>query len=482
MSTATGTSPISSSWWPTPCPSASRSRTASTASTRSWRELERAHQRARARTSRAATRPGDKLAIYSYNRPEFVEALIARAEGAPRAGERQLPLPRGRARSTCSTTPTRRRSSTRRRSPAASRSCATGCRSVREWIELARRRARATPSPSPTRRSPRGAAARLDDPAQPGRPALPLHRRHHRHAEGRDVDAGRALRGARRRRQRGARRAAVARASRSSARASRAERAAQRLLPACPLMHGTGQFTAINALGGGGAIVTCDGQRLDADELWRHRRAARGVQALAIVGDAFAKPMLRALEENPGRCDLSRAALIVSSGVMWSPAVKQGLLAPPARTRCCMDSFGSSEAVGFGTELTTKDRTVQLGSSASARTARCSRPTAARSRPAAARPASSRAAARSRSATTRTRRRAPRPSRRYQGRRWSIPGDWCTVNADGTLKLHGRGSVCINTGGEKVYPRRGRGDAEAPSGRARTPSSSACPTRSGARR
>ena len=39
----------------------------------------------------------------------------------------------------------------------------------------------------------------------------------------------------------------------------------------------------------------------------------------------------------------------------------------------------------------------------------------------------------------------------YQGRRWSIPGDFCTVDADGTLNLHGRGSVCINTGGEKVY-------------------------------
>ncbi|HYB13250.1 MAG TPA: acyl-CoA synthetase, partial [Myxococcota bacterium] len=38
------------------------------------------------------------------------------------------------------------------------------------------------------------------------------------------------------------------------------------------------------------------------------------------------------------------------------------------------------------------------------------------------------------------------------GERWSIPGDWCTVNQDGTLNLLGRGSMCINTGGEKVYP------------------------------
>ena len=42
--------------------------------------------------------------------------------------------------------------------------------------------------------------------------------------------------------------------------------------------------------------------------------------------------------------------------------------------------------------------------------------------------------------------------RELEGRRWSIPGDFATVNADGTIHLLGRGSVCINTGGEKVFP------------------------------
>ena len=42
--------------------------------------------------------------------------------------------------------------------------------------------------------------------------------------------------------------------------------------------------------------------------------------------------------------------------------------------------------------------------------------------------------------------------RTFEGRRWSVPGDWAEVNADGTLHLLGRGSVCINTGGEKVFP------------------------------
>ena len=40
----------------------------------------------------------------------------------------------------------------------------------------------------------------------------------------------------------------------------------------------------------------------------------------------------------------------------------------------------------------------------------------------------------------------------FDGQRWSIPGDWAEVEADGSVKLFGRGSQCINTGGEKVYP------------------------------
>ena len=42
--------------------------------------------------------------------------------------------------------------------------------------------------------------------------------------------------------------------------------------------------------------------------------------------------------------------------------------------------------------------------------------------------------------------------RTFEGKRWSVPGDWAEVHADGTLHLLGRGSVCINTGGEKVFP------------------------------
>jgi 3-oxocholest-4-en-26-oate---CoA ligase len=42
--------------------------------------------------------------------------------------------------------------------------------------------------------------------------------------------------------------------------------------------------------------------------------------------------------------------------------------------------------------------------------------------------------------------------RLIDGVRWSIPGDWATVDSDGAVRLLGRGSQCINTGGEKVFP------------------------------
>ena len=72
--------------------------------------------------------------------------------------------------------------------------------------------------------------------------------------------------------------------------------------------------------------------------------------------------------------------------------------------------------------------------------------------PATGRSACSASAARFRSATTRTPRRRRRRSAPSTGRRYSIPGDYATVDADGTIQLLGRGSACINTGGEKVYP------------------------------
>ena len=108
-------------------------------------------------------------------------------------------------------------------------------------------------------------------------------------------------------------------------------------------MHGTGAFTSLQAMSVGGAIVTLESRTFDPHELWRVVERRRVTQ-MAIVGDAFAKPMLRALEEaeaNGTPYDVSSLQLIISSGVMWSAEVKHGLMERGAFI--CFDSLGSSE-------------------------------------------------------------------------------------------------------------------------------------------
>jgi acyl-CoA synthetase (AMP-forming)/AMP-acid ligase II len=221
-------------------------------------------------------------------------------------------------------------------------------------------------------------------------------------------------------------------------------------LPACPLMHGTGCFTQLIILSGGGCTVTLEHRTLDIDELLSTIERER-VNAIAIVGDAFAKPMVRALEANPGKYDISSLVAISSSGVMFSESVKQALLAQHAGMMI-IDAFSSSEALGMGqsvstaagtsttakfvlgenTKVITEDgREVQPGSGESGRVA------VGGFQPVGYYKDEAKTAA-----TFLT----------FEGKRYSVPGDYAQVEADGTLTLLGRGSVCINTGGEKVYP------------------------------
>ena len=223
-------------------------------------------------------------------------------------------------------------------------------------------------------------------------------------------------------------------------------------LPASPLMHGTGQFTTFQSMFLGGTIVTLESRSFDPDELWRVVARER-VTNMAIVGDAFAKPMLRALEEAEARGgpnDISSVALLISSGVIWSAPVKEAFM--KRQPMICYDSLGSSEGVGFanaisapGAEtktakftigphakvLTEDGREVEPGSGEIGLLAVGGRiPVGYYKDP-------------DKSAAT---------FRELAGRRWSIPGDYASVEADGSVTLLGRGSVSINSGGEKIYP------------------------------
>ena len=217
-------------------------------------------------------------------------------------------------------------------------------------------------------------------------------------------------------------------------------------LAACPQMHGTGMWlgTMIPLLLGG-TVVTLTNRSFDPDELWRAVEQ-HGVDGVVIVGDAFAKPMLRALEA--GSYTAPSLRFIVSSGVMWSTEVKEGLLSHVDVT--LYDALGSTEGsmgatvstrAGIGTTakfttnpsvkvITEDGREVVPGSDEIGMVAAVSASFGYFKDP----------------------EKSARTFMEIDGVPHSLPGDWAKVAADGSLILLGRGSNCINTGGEKVFP------------------------------
>ncbi len=224
-----------------------------------------------------------------------------------------------------------------------------------------------------------------------------------------------------------------------------------RQLPACPLMHGTGLFTALGALLSGGAIVTLENNvKLDVAALWETVERDR-VTAMAIVGDAFAKPMLTALDAEPGRFDLSSILSITSSGVMWSAEVKQGLLRHMPQAQL-IDSFGASESVGFGSSITTAEGGTETAKFMIGAHCKVLSEDGREIRPGSDEPGFIARGGAVPLGYYKDEEKTAKTFKTINGVRYAVPGDWCTVAEDGSLTLLGRGSICINSGGEKIYP------------------------------
>ena len=108
---------------------------------------------------------------------------------------------------------------------------------------------------------------------------------------------------------------------------------------------------------GGGCVILLEGATFDAEEtlaaIDKHKP-----QTLVIVGDSFGKPILNALNANPGKYDVSSVLAIVSSGVMWSVEVKRGMLEHMPQAMLS-DGFSSSEALGMGQSMMAKGAEIQ---------------------------------------------------------------------------------------------------------------------------
>ena len=221
-------------------------------------------------------------------------------------------------------------------------------------------------------------------------------------------------------------------------------------LPACPLMHGTGLFNAVNTLSLGGSIVTLEGARFLIDE-FLDTLERESVKSTFIVGDAFAKPMLAAIAADPERWDLSSLRVIISSGVMWSSETKQGLLDYFPQL-ILVDTYGSSEAVGMGSSVSSKASSAKTASFSLSPNSAVISEAGTLVTPGSGEVGKVGIRGRTPIGYYKDEAKSAATFPVVDGVRYSIPGDFATVEADGSITLLGRGSVCINTGGEKVFP------------------------------
>jgi 3-oxocholest-4-en-26-oate---CoA ligase len=215
-----------------------------------------------------------------------------------------------------------------------------------------------------------------------------------------------------------------------------------------PVMHGGGQWASFIGFYGGGTIVLNTDHHFDGQHVARMAADERAT-SIMVVGDAMARPLADAIAAPDEHYDLSSVFVVGSGGAILSKAIREELqrLLPNAAV---MDSFGASETGHAGTVtdlerggprftmnattsvLDEDGRPVAPGSGEVGKLARCGHIPLGYYKDA--------------EKTAATFLVDP------DGKRWVIPGDSATISADGVLELLGRGSVCINTGGEKVYP------------------------------
>jgi len=225
------------------------------------------------------------------------------------------------------------------------------------------------------------------------------------------------------------------------------------LLLLSPLMHGAGQFTAVIHLLKGGTLALLPNPKFDAD-MALDEIARIGAKGVFIVGDAFALPIADRLDERGDAAEvLASLRSITSSGAVFSPSLKQRLIAHhPALM--IVDALGSSESSGTGIVITTAAGSTGGGKF---------QPLPGRETklfdenlteiP----PGSDGVGIVARTGPLplgylgedeKNRQTFPE----IDGRRWLMTGDRARWAADGSLEFIGRDNMCINTGGEKVFP------------------------------
>ena len=220
-----------------------------------------------------------------------------------------------------------------------------------------------------------------------------------------------------------------------------------RLCALGPMMHGGGQWVMGNAFTMGGVFALYTGKRFDPHAVWRLAEKA-GVHSVSRIGDAMGRPLAAALADGSATYDLSNLFSIGNGGAPLSTGVRNELKAVLPNVMI-LDSYGASETGAAGARaddgaghaaprFNTGPDTTVLGDDGH----QCEVGEVGKLARSGYIPLGYFKDPEKTASTFPT----------YAGKRWVIPGDFAQIEDDGSISVLGRGSVCINSGGEKIYP------------------------------
>ncbi|MEO9461440.1 MAG: AMP-binding protein [Marinomonas sp.] len=211
-----------------------------------------------------------------------------------------------------------------------------------------------------------------------------------------------------------------------------------------PLMHGAAIWAAWSGLLGGLTLVLDPMRSFDAEAIW-DRVAKYKVNIVQIVGDAMARPLCDALDAHPERWDLASVVNFGSGGAVFSKHLKEAIKAHLPNTGIT-DGMGTSEGGISGMAEPSEDGMMRLPANDDQKVMMDDRFAEVGETGLLARAGNVPIGYFNDPVKT------AEVFREMDGRIWTLSGDQGRLDDDGMITLFGRGSTCINTGGEKVFP------------------------------
>ncbi len=232
---------------------------------------------------------------------------------------------------------------------------------------------------------------------------------------------------------------------------------APKSLNMAPLMHGAAQWGILRALFEGGTVVLLSKKSFDAHEVWQQVEAEK-INVIMVTGDAMAKPLLDAFiqgKPDGSRYDPASILAFASTSAIFSPALKDKF-AEMIPSAVITDNIGSSESGFTGTTVHEKGKAETNAGGPRVTPAKYVVVLDEHFKPIHAGNERIGLLAKGGCVPLEYYKDPEKSAKTFitaaDGARYVIPGDMARHNADGSITMLGRGSLCINSGGEKIYP------------------------------